>query len=481
MPDSSVHRRQFVASYSSDIAEKLPKHWLKTELSGLQVWHCPELPVQRLMTSDGIELLLLGLAYQAVAGAPQPETQIAQTSLTEMPEVTQNWCGRFALLTAEMALGDASVSLPLLTGHDGTVIGSSLALLSKSPPITDELIYEIGMDFVLLPATAGLDVFRTSPRFALCIENGRWIPRKVAQLCPEATRDYEDVLSDLGGTLLASVRSVADSIDEEILLPLTAGYDSRLLLAAAVKLDLNFSTYTMDNGVTSDLDLARQLSEIAGVSHQIIPATETDPDLIKKWDLHSHGERPQADRFLYARGQWAPLSGRLILGGGYFEVGRCVYYSSLPDMDAPGGDDIYDSIHRHLFYPLLRRKQKRNLASLKTWTQSIDPKEMSEIDYRELFFIDQRMAGWMGDLEQSIDLTGATRIHVANCQRTYELMLSVPLDVRMKSAHHRDLIRLWAPELDALPFNPSENTRPRLSKTLRRLRKLRKYVHAIVT
>ena len=89
-----------------------------------------------------------------------------------------------------------------------------------------------------------------------------------------------------------------------------------------------------------------------------------------------------------------------------------------------------------------------------------------DMDWRDRFYLEQRLAGWLSSEEQSLDLIDADKFYIANSHYYFAHMLRVPEEKRCVSQHHIDLIARMAPELIKFPFNPGVSTR---QKVLRKL------------
>jgi hypothetical protein len=237
---------------------------------------------------------------------------------------------------------------------------------------------------------------------------------------------YADALDAIEALLRRTVSAAAEH--SPLWVPLTAGGDSRLILAACVAERLDITTFTFEapegRQHAQDMLLPPRLAETAGVEHRLFRSTSPDPKIEQMFDTHTAFHSNDLDRALIVRGQWAYVpKGALVLGGNGWEVGRCYYWREQP----PVPDEYRAWVAEH----------------------------RSELDWRDRLYIDQRMAGWLGANEQGLDVTGRHRIHPANCGELLALLLALPV-ARRRDGHYRaELVRRLYPPLARIPVNPS--------------------------
>jgi hypothetical protein len=255
-------------------------------------------------------------------------------------------------------------------------------------------------------------VGRLLPSQLLDLSRGRPEPRSwLPDVAPRGS--YEEVVGEVGQQLVTSLRRLASRIgSESVWVPLTGGFDSRLVLAAALRAGLPVRTYTNYRAGMSlaDLELPELVARVAGVPHE--------------W------HRP----------------------------GRANAHGSVP----PPASTIAEGLREPPGTPAQ--------AALAEWISTVDQSRVPGLDWRDRLYLEQRLAGWLSAVEQSLDLVFAERVHVANSAATYALLLSLPEDVRARSHHQRDLIALLFPPLAELPFNPPEEAFGRWSRIRYRMR-----------
>jgi hypothetical protein len=92
------------------------------------------------------------------------------------------------------------------------------------------------------------------------------------------------------------------------------------------------------------------------------------------------------------------------------------------------------------------------------------------MDWRDRFYLEQRLAGWASSNAQGIDSTGRELVHLASCQALISDLLAIPRELRCRGQHQRDLVAAMAPELARFPTTPPQGPRPAARAELGRVR-----------
>jgi hypothetical protein len=109
-------------------------------------------------------------------------------------------------------------------------------------------------------------------------------------------------------------------------------------------------------------------------------------------------------------------------------------------------------------------------AGLREWLVWCLRTPQPGLDWRDRFYLEQRMAGWMSSKEQLYDMARLERVPILNAARTYGLLLRLDEERRLGTRLHVAAISRLAPELLALPFNPPGRELGRLRGVLVRSR-----------
>ena len=434
MREPEVHRRQWVLG-PAPVA--FGDRWTSHDLGGELVlsWH-DALPVRRL---DG-DRLVLGLAV-----ATGPEATPA------------DWAGRWVLIGDGRLFADAGSLLGPYVRSDGAGwrwASSSVAIMAglddgARRESSRPLRHGEPMDWYAPPVSRRRGIFRVLAGQSLNLADRTVEPRPATLVqCVGAS----DGMADAAARLEAAWRALGDS--GPLWLPLTAGYDSRLLLASAVAAGVPLTTYTFDNPEMSRADREQPpaLAQLAGVEHRLIGGGKRRTPVDSAFDLHCDGHHVGVDRGYLADGHWDAIpDDALVVRGGVFETARHFYHEQLPAMEAPTADAMSKAVARG--FGLGEGLRRSGVMLWATWAAE---HPWPGIDWRDRFYLEQRVGGWLAALEQALDVAAPERVHLASCDALLGALLSIPPEERVGSAHHEALIERMAPDLLELPFNPPE-------------------------
>lgn len=457
-----MHRRQFVLGPAG---MSVHEDWHVAELSpGVFLSHDPELRVHRVG-----DRALLGLAVQTASGRPAPEAELGAAGLESL---TPDWAGRWTLVDAGRLSQDAAGTLACFVRaiDGGTWASSSPELLrSLAPELalpTTRVVRGVGMDW-FPPPQSGIDGIRQLlPTQLLELPRGAVVGRALPRPATGASPD--ELIASMAERLVNAIRGFASS-GARLRLPLTAGRDSRVVLAAAVEAGAQPRTYLFETATLSHADrtLPPRLAASVGVDYELITAAAPqDAGRLALWDRHSAEHAMTADRDVFAAGQFARLTGDVDLGGNVFEVGRCYYHGVLPRDPGAGPEETAGLVLREL-------PTGRPQAVLE-WARRLHETPDDTWDWRDRFYLEQRLGGWLGAAAQGWDLSHVPRVHIASCAAYIAATMALDEPMRRASAHQSLLIERLAPVLVREPFNAGgplhARLRHRASRELAELR-----------
>ncbi len=472
MFDPRLHSRQFVLGPRS---VKPKDDWQSIELAvGLVLSHCPKLRIAKVADRRGRAWLLLGLAVQADPAGPSPEEDLRSYSGEDVSTVYNSWAGRWLLigegtihLDAGGLLGCYYRLVSDASGRQHLWASSSLGLLATLPGVERpagtprQLRYGYGkwlMEFDPPPRTGHVGIRKLLPTQTLDTASGM---TRLRPLALGATRalSYDQLLDRLASGLVTAMKN----IDGKVWLALSAGYDSRLLLAAAKVAGAPFRTYTQTfpTMTVADRTAPAVLSNLVGVEHVLVHPTAEDPKLLEVFDAHCGGQYVDADRSFFARGQWSwTKPGDVAVRGLAFEIGSCFYYDRFPP-DLPPVELVLQGFGAV-------QSERYVQESTVEYVDWVSKTPIEGMDWRDRLYLDMRLGGWAGSAEQALDIVEGNRFFPANALRHFELILAVPEQKRRKRQYQLDLIERLAPELLEYPFNAPDGffrvTRARLRK-----------------
>lgn len=437
------------------------RQWIARKLdTGLVLSSCPSLPV-----SIERGRVLLGLAAQADGSRPDPVVELSDVNFDEAR--TRSWAGRWALVCGGRVITDVGGTMGCYYRRcpDGLWISGSVELLRRLDPELPRVVlvpkHARGMDWIPPPDTGIAGLRRLLPTQAL-IDEGIPVPLELGLGAHDVgTSDYKAVISELSRLLVTALRNLARSTPQ-LWLPLTAGRDSRTLLAAAAAAEIEIVPFTFENDAMSAADrvLPPRLARAVGFDHVWIAARAPETQLSRMFDDHTALQCVDVDRRYVASRQWEALPEHAVtVGGGVFEVGRCYYHTRLPEsVETP----------EQMAEAVLNALPSVSPGGVKAWADWLHRTPEIGMDWRDRFYLEQRVAGWLASVAQGIDLTGRTRVHVASCHDIVRALLAVPVEARRIGAHQDELVLRLAPALGRYPTNRDPSLRLRLEHRLKR-------------
>jgi hypothetical protein len=477
LDEPRLHRRQFILGPEQVLAAE---GWISEEIGpSLCLSRCPELPTVSVTDKRGVTWLLLGFALQSDPDAPTPLDQLAENEKSAPLEIYGSWSGRWILITGSEVHLDAGGLIGCFyrtIQHGSTTelwASSSPALVATIPGrqrsryVGPKLHPGKGMDWYPLPRS-GLDgVNKLLPTQVLSLApatDRRVLPRPaLASVQQPAT--YKAALDALQRSLVTSLSHLREG-SGDVWLPLTAGFDSRLILAAARQADLSITTFTqhyplMERG---DLELPPLLASELGYEHRHLRPRRFSRTRRALFDAQTAGHCVDGDRRFFAHGQWEMIpEPAVILRGGVFELGRCYFHRKFPE---PVARDPAELIATRFHFGEFHPTSSTHRSGISEWIEWTARTSQPGLDWRDRLYLEQRIAGWVSSIEQALDLTSYERAYIANSHTYMATVLALPEAARLNSQHHIDLIARMAPRLLRFPFNPADG-RSALARRLR--------------
>lgn len=477
-PSFPLYARQFVCEPIDGTLPgcaanfRAPEGFATTSFAGNYVIHAhPLLPVTRATTGEA-EIVLLGFFVDPLK--PDKEEHsilqeiLAHPSVENLTRLVHGLTGRFLLFfssgSSVLVLADACGLRQLHYCPDRK---GRIWCFTQPDLVRDTLGLEVNpeardfwnhgstlSDGCWWPGDTSLytGVRRLLPNHYLDLENGT--PNRFWPSSPLPSMPYTEC-RDMAANLLRG--SIAGALGRAPLaLPITAGIDSRLLLAAARPFLEKIKFYTMRYANMpeehEDLSVARRLASIAKLSWSVLPCpaamTPDFEDLYQKNCIGAHpvwGAIAQGLFDYYPHGRWC-------VKGNASEISRCMYYlygRPIPRRRLTGS----------MFCNLYNMEGSAFAAAhFQEWISGACPAcDLSGIILTDLFKWEEVMGSWQASSQLEWDTVMET-ITPYNNRLLLETMLSVPDHHRRGPVFefHRDLIRHMWPELLSLPFNPDQ-------------------------
>ncbi|WP_152345676.1 hypothetical protein [Brevibacterium sp. CFH 10365] len=283
-----------------------------------------------------------------------------------------------------------------------------------------------------------------------------WPSRSV----PEA--DVDDAAARVIEQVTRSIRVAAQG--HNLRLALTAGLDSRVLLAMVLHTGVSVETYTYGTKSDTAVDraFARDLAKQADVPHAMIPNPGNGPGLQHR--LARAHYLPHHVNVVQGLMEWFPGHESFAVTGNLLEIGRR-FYAKLERLgaSAPIDAESMAALHRRK----MRASANRRIAAFgdESWTHVakdafrryvVDTdyeQTLGLIDPFDLFYWEHRMGTWHGPAMNERDFYAEAFIPF-NSRRIFELMLGLNAADREAGTIFYRMIQMTAPELLKLPINP---------------------------
>ena len=271
---------------------------------------------------------------------------------------------------------------------------------------------------------------------------------------PHAQTPVADSSHDVEATVVAMLRGSIDAAARRwrLALPLTAGVDSRTVLAAARGLT-DTPVYTLQLGdrpvPSPDVQVAAELCRRIGAPHRVLHGSDSPSADFERAYVQSTVS-PHFDR--RGRGIWttrASFPESVILNGNGLEVARCFYYPSGSHRPVTTAGQLLDLVTGWRRIPFVAERVHQ-------WHESTRAlPEKTGFDILDLFYWEHRMGGWAA--QNFVESGTAHEVFAPfNNRALLELLLTVPVAERC-APDYRFFRRLWLrmwPELLAVPVNP---------------------------
>ena len=257
------------------------------------------------------------------------------------------------------------------------------------------------------------------------------------------TTDCKSSVAEIARILTRQIQAIAQ--EYPIYLSLTAGRDSRMLLACSrpsLERIKFFTREIPDSSAELDCDLASKLANRFGLDYQILSYQTPSQAELDLW-LRQTGNCVAGRVWQSVKTLKQLESDRIYLPGIAAEVGRAFYWRKQDTAEsAISAVEILERL-RMPQTPLLQERAEQWLAQLPA---------KNRFEVLDLLYLEQRLGCWAGSLHYGLVNNGFCLSPFVN-RRLLELMLSLPIGYRQQQLLTRDLIQQQWSELLSLPFN----------------------------
>jgi hypothetical protein len=258
-------------------------------------------------------------------------------------------------------------------------------------------------------------------------------------------------------TLVDTFRRLADWEGRPNVVPVTGGRDSRLVLAAAMKSGVPFTTNTGGEPGQPDVDIGRELASIAGVKHELI-ADDPHGSLYGTWSK-------AADLLALTAAGTASLSDALGFPFGPREGDLPLWHSGQGGEVARG---YYDD-KGDLFDAFTGRRPGRS-APLSEKGERLVREQIDDSLPPDLFYLLKRMGTWAGPSHGAVEYVRDTTSPLWSVRMIpHELAAGEGASERF----HFEVLQQLAPELVDVRFEDGAGWAARQGELQRRVRRVR--------
>lgn len=418
----------------------------------------PELPVIQINDSNGNEHSCL------IGWAIHNEEILKHNAIIKVdPEEFQNFyeklCGRFIILYTDdnstYIKPDASALLPLVYSSSIGVAGSTPTVmvpwneLETVSAIQEAFDLPNSVGWYPCGLTAFKGVKRLLPNHSLCLDTWqtkRFWPLKEdgTSAIPKSSNPRETSI-EIAKIVQSHVSTLAESGHR--VAHITAGYDTRMVIAATRKYSDDFLYETVRHnalGRATNLDchIAGQIAKGEKLNHVFIEFVDPAKKDVDDWlNRVGYCMRDEVTELATT----AKLNDRncFILSGVCVEVGRAYYWSREPDRNK---NVTPEGLLKTLGHPII----PETIAAADEWIKGMPVP--GGCLFWDMVLIEQRQACWGGAnvLGHNVSFPSFTPV---NSYEIYQLMLSLPEAYRESQQFARDYIEFLWPELLKYPFN----------------------------
>lgn len=382
--------------------------------------------------------------------------------LEEIYECIKAWSGRWVLLYNDLIIGDPLNSLNIFYSKkdDNYILSNSLGVFQTLKYNRNENVYnptsKDEINWNIAPKTRLQNVWLLLPFQIIDLNNGIINFQRFIR----ENQDNNVNLKDINNSVL-NVLNLYSASNKQIYLTLTAGYDSRYLLAVMLKSVRKFKNllFIDDRIKKADIIISSKISLTYGIEQLQIRKKSLKillkrifcskrKKLVDNFDCNNCQE---IDRRWYINGMYDLNTDCYLFRG---NIGTEVFQGHKNYLYYPKGDGSIDSAISSLQkkYPKLNNEQMIDLEYW--WNFREDFIKDSGIDWRLLFWLDQRCCAWAGSINSIFDLTNLSSINPLNSDVILENLYNYTNKGDIENGYQRELINSLIPELNEYPYNP---------------------------
>lgn len=380
--------------------------------------------------------------------APIPEA--AQGSTSDVHDVARlTLAGQFTVLSPDKISSDPGCLKPVFYQEERRLASSSPRLLAELTGATlspIEVLHGSRPDWMPGPCTRAAGVKRLLTSQKLSLTNFQPVATFLVSKA-SSPRPVSDI-----ARALRSIFHEFKERGEEVWIGLTGGYDSRVLLAAAIAGGAKVVAFTFAGKLVPDeTAVTARIAAQAAVPYRVIGPAPIVRDDLDYFIWQSIGQCTGLDSDLCASGLWKEIPAEaLVIRGFGGEFGRQFYHGILPDNDWLSSADR-SQLYTRLARPWMRGRQPTIQRAFEDWLGWV-AKTPFAFDPRDRLYLEQRIGAWCSSNEQALSATQRRRINPMNADYIYARMNLISGAMKPTSAWQEDIIKELAPQLLEVPF-----------------------------
>lgn len=373
-----------------------------------------------------------------------------------------DWSGRWILIFNNLIIGDPLNSLNLFYSNrnNGFLLANSLGIFRSlkynrnnqvyNPTSRDEINWNIS------PQTRLEQVYLLLPFQIFDLNHGINTFQRFLKTRINRDINTQEINQNVVGLFKRYIE-----FDKQIFLTLTAGYDSRYLFAGLLSSLVEFKNLIfIDKRIKkADIKISKELSQNFDIRQERKKICSLNFGL-KRFSISFRNERiddfdcfncQEIDREWYIKGLYNSKKESILLRG---NIGTEVFQGYKNFLYYPKGDgsikSVIDALRKK--YPNLNNEQSIDIAYW--WESRSEFIKETNIDWRLLFWLDQRCCSWAGAINSVFDLTNYHAINPLNSDTLLEQLYIFTNKGDIENGYQRHLIQDLNSELNNFPYNP---------------------------
>lgn len=418
------------------------------------------------------------IGYPIVGGVIEPEKIVLKINPEDIfgsiEEFYYRATGRWALLLVtqdvERVFLDPYGSLAIAYSTIEKTLASTPTLIGSENDWDKEFMKEVGFPEKISWLPCGLtfkkNVSRLLPNHSLHL--GEW---NVKRHWPTDKSDFSIVdLNYAQAKITTNCKNTFAAISKKypICLTLTAGMDSRMVLAMAREYvdKIEVVTFAEENE-TVDMYIASRLAKQLALNHKFLHKVGASPEELHKWQLLIGFSASGAIWKIHKTLEKLD-STRVLLPGVSAEVHKGKYWKRSDNLNTKL---TASEILKRYNFP----QHPRLVGAYEEWLLGL--KFLNPFNLLDLVYIEQRLGCWAAPVFYNNQISKFELI-VFNSRTICENMMRLPLKYRQKKQLVVDICKEEWPELLSLPFNDYAGLRSYLSlqSNKKRLKELLKSI-----